>query len=184
MDPISISACACAFAGAAFLREWQQRRPTRRAWFDRASARAREVGRPLCVVGDPGGGMTHFDYGYGDECVDLTGCPGAAAAGARGHRVNLSTGKISLPSDSHVVFVCYVLECVPDIEHAYRELMRVAGSRENLFVLSLRPSELATYVYPGVRWLIDSAAPNADLSYRPIERRVAVDARCERRSVR
>lgn len=125
--------------------------------------------------------MTHFDYGYGAECVDLTGCPGAERAGARGHRVDLSSGAIPLPSNSHVVFVCYVLECVPNIDHGYREVMRVAGSRENLFVLALRPDELATYVYPGVRWLIDSAAPDGDLVYRPIERRAVIDARCRNR---
>lgn len=131
--------------------EWLARKSLRRDVFAAAERRARETGRTLLVVGDPDGGLTHGDYGYGDVCVDLTGCPGAP----RGVAIDLSTGVLPLQDDSAVVFCPFVLEYVPDIDHAFGELLRVAGSAENLFIMTLKPWELATYVYPGARWMIE-----------------------------
>lgn len=149
--------------------EWNARRPLRKAYYDLALARARAVGKPLLVVGDPDGGLTHGDYGYGDLCIDMTGCPNAP----RGMRVDLCEG-IPLPTDSHVVFVCYVLEVCPDVHKAFAEVARVAGKPEDLFVLALHPSEIAAYSYPGTKWLIHSAPPNGEFHAEPIVRKQVV----------
>ena len=72
------------------------RQRDRRTTFSAAQARARELGRPLVVVGDPhAGAWTSMmpAYGCGDTCVDINGCPGCqtshtvdlAAAHATGH---------------------------------------------------------------------------------------------------
>lgn len=166
------------------LSEWSARRPMRRAYYDAAYARSRAIGKPLLVIGDPDGGVTHQDYGYGDVCADMTGCPLADKNGSRGIKVDLGEG-LPLPSDSHVVFCCYVLELVPNLEKAYQEIMRVAGGRtENVYILSLHPDEVAAYTYPGTRWAIREAphgAPNGRLVYEPIARRGVIDARVSAR---
>lgn len=165
MIPIALAATG-AIVGADLAREWRDRRPRRAAWYTAAQARARATRKPLLVVGDPDGGMTKGDYGYGDVCLDLTGCPRAP----RSIRGSIDA-PIPLPTGSHVVFVCYVLELAPDIRAAVRELRRVAGP--DLFVLALHPSEWAAYKYPGTRWLV-TAAPRGDttpIHARRIDRR-------------
>lgn len=161
------------FLGGAYI-EWAARRPRRRAHYERALARARVAGKPLLVVGDPGGGWTHGDYGYGDVCIDLTGCPDAPP-GVATAAVDLSSDRIPLADDSCVAFVCYVLEYVPDIEHAVEEIERVAGRASDTFVLALRADEIAAWMYPGCRWIVSSE--DGRISWSPIERRRLIEAR-------
>jgi hypothetical protein len=161
------------FGGA--LLEWRDRRPLRKRFYEAALERARAVGKPLMVVGDPMGGMTHADYGYGDFCIDLTGCPGAPP-GVQTAKVDLSVDRIPAADDSHVVFVCYVVECVPDIEHALSELRRVAGRAEDLIILALHPDEIAAWMYPGCRWLVE-VQRDGQVLYAPIPRRARLHDR-------
>ena len=55
------------------------RKLNRRRLFRMAKERSRETGLPLLVIGDPHNGVmsvsTGADYGCGDVCLDLTGCP-------------------------------------------------------------------------------------------------------------
>lgn len=126
------------------LHQWTARREKRTYWYNEAKKRAEETGKALVVIGDPDGGVTHGDYGYGDLCIDLTGCPNAP----KGLSIDLSKDKIPYPDNSCVVFCCYVLELVPNPELAYKEFQRVAG--KDIFVLCLTPEELSFYSYPGV----------------------------------
>lgn len=164
--------------GAGYL-EWRDRRPLRRRFYEAAQARAAATGKPLLVVGDPMGGMTHADYGYGDFCIDLTGCPGAPP-GVRTAKVDLSTDRIPAADDSHVVFVCYVVECVPNIEHALSELRRVAGRPEDLIILALHPDEIAAWMYPGCQWLVE-VRKDGSVDYAPIPRRATLNERLRAR---
>lgn len=126
------------------------RHSTRGAVFAAAAERAQRLGRPLLVVGDPDSGMhTRLlrAYGCGDICVDLNGCPACPVAMTAD-----ITKPLNLKPDSVVVFVSCVFEYVDDPEAAYRELLRVAGSRENLFIVTVQPWTLTASLYPGATW--------------------------------
>ena len=45
-----------------------------------------------------------------------------------------------------------VLEYVEDLEGALRELSRIAGSSENLFIVNVQPWTATAWLYPGARW--------------------------------
>lgn len=158
--------------------EWRRRVRARKAMFARAEQRAKETGRQLVVIGDPDGGVTHGDYGYGDVCIDLvTGCEDGPIA-----TVKLKTDiskPIPLDSDRYVVFMPYVLELVPEIEKAWAEVLRITGGPENVFMLALHPNELATYSYAfdkasargsEVCYAITSMPPDGPLVYTKLDR--------------
>ncbi len=54
--------------------------------------------------------------------------------------------------NSSVVFVSCVLEYVTDIDAALREISRIAGSADNVFVVTVQPWTLTARLYPGARW--------------------------------
>ena len=121
---------------------WLWRIRQRHSFYARAQARALELGRPLVVVGAPDRGPTPGP-GCGDVTIDIghSKCPGYIQADI--------TEQIPLPDDSAVVLVSYVLEYVADVELALAELLRVAGSSDNLFVLRVQPWTLTAFFYPG-----------------------------------
>jgi len=124
----------------------------RRRCFEAAARRAYQLGRPLVVVGDPDAGAhTRLvrAYGCGDLCLDLQGCPLCRVMQA----ADLTTGPVpGVADDSAVVFVSCVLEYVSDPEAALRELQRMAGSRDNLFIVFVEPWTITASIYPGARW--------------------------------
>jgi hypothetical protein len=132
---------------------------TRRRAFDAASRRASELRRPLVVVGDPDAGAhTRLvrAYGCGDLCIDLQGCPLCRVMQA----ADLTAGPVpGVADDSAVVFVSCVLEYVSDPEAALRELHRMAGSPDNLFLVMVEPWSLTAALYPGARW---AGGPDGD----------------------
>lgn len=131
---------------------WARRRHERGAVYALARKRANLLGRPLVVVGDPYNGVT-AGYPCGDVTVDLhpSGrCPRSIASDI--------TKSLPLPTDSAVVFVACVLEYVSDVNAAMRELLRVAGSRDNLFVVRVEPWTLTAYLYPGARRTLPAAS--------------------------
>jgi len=137
-----------ALEGAAALIRFRERSVA----FQAAAERAAALGRRLVVVGDPDAGMhTRLlrAYGCGDVCVDLHGCPKCPVTII----ADITRGPIpALPDDSAVVFVACVLEYVTDLDAALRELARLAGSPDNLFVVNVQPWTLTARLYPGARW--------------------------------
>ena len=125
---------------------------SRRRLFEAAARRAYELGRPLVVVGDPDAGAhTRLvrAYGCGDLCLDLQGCPMCQVMQA----ADLTAGPVpGIADDSAVVFVSCVLEYVSDPEAALRELQRMSGARENLFIVFVEAWTLTAALYPGARW--------------------------------
>ena len=153
--------------GAFALKRWQARRDA----FDAASRRAQLLHRPLVVVGDPDAGAhtrLYRAYGCGDLCVDLRGCPLCPVVQA----ADISAGPVpGLADNSAVVFVSCVLEYVEDAPAAARELLRIAGAPENLFLVSVQPWTLTASLYPGARWTVIQRDYELTLTAIPAEQK-------------
>lgn len=123
---------------------WLRRQFHRASTFELAQRKARELGRPLCVIGAPDAGPT-AGYPCGDITIDIapSSCPGYLRADI--------TQRTRLPSDSCVVFVSCVLEYVNDVEAAKREILRIAGDRSRVFMTCVEPWTLTAYLYPGAK---------------------------------
>lgn len=134
------------------------RRRKRRSLYAQALSHARLVQKPLLVVGDPDTGfVTRFfgrDYGCGDVCTDLTGCP-RCPVGLKG---SLEEVLARLPAQSHVIVVEYTLEYVPRLPEAVRELERVAVPG-GLYVGYLEAGSLTSRFWFGGQWVVESAPP-------------------------
>ncbi len=147
---------AAAVEGAAALIRHRER-----TWaFEAAADRAAALGRRLVVIGDPDAGMhTRLTraYGCGDVCVDLNGCPKCPVTVI----ADITRGPLpEIADDSAVVFVSCVLEYVTDLDAALREVARMAGAPDNVFIVTVQPWTLTARLYPGARWRgkVDSAA--------------------------
>lgn len=142
----------------------------RSAAFKSASERAATLGRKLVVVGDPDAGMhTRLlrAYGCGDVCVDLNGCPKCPVTVV----ADITAGPVAdVPDDSAVVFVSCVLEYVGDLDAALREIARIAGSPDNVFVVNVQPWTLTARLYPGARWrgTVSSSDGVQTVAMRPV----------------
>lgn len=123
----------------------------RKRLYAAAEKRATALGRPLVVVGDPDAGMhTRILRAYqcGDICVDLNGCPACPVQ----YVVDLTKQKVpNLADDSAVVFVSCVLEYVADPEPVLKELLRIAGGPDNLYIVTVQPWTMTATLYPGAR---------------------------------
>lgn len=134
--------------------------------FAQARARAKSLGRPLVVVGDPdGGAQTRLlrAYDCGDVTIDLAGapaCPRPIAADI--------TQRVPVLSDSAVVYESMVLEYVDDPQAAWAELLRMAGSPANLYTARVDPYTLTSVLYPGAKWAIEVSADGTSITATPI----------------
>jgi len=119
--------------------------------FRTAAERADALGRRLIVIGDPDAGFhTRLmrAYGCGDVCVDMNGCPRCPVT-----VVADITKKIpGVDDDSAVVFISCVLEYVVDLNAALTEILRIAGSNDNVFLVFVQPWTLTARLYPGAHW--------------------------------
>lgn len=129
--------------------------------FRLAAQKAKLLGRKLVVVGNPDGGMqTRLlrAYGCGDVCVDIVGCsacPDSVTA-------DITQGPIAaIPNDTAVVFVSCVFEYVSDPFAAWNEVVRMAGTADNVFMVNVQPWTLTSVFYPGARWAIHGQPPKA-----------------------
>lgn len=125
-----------------------------------AQERAAELGRPLVVIGDPDGG-THTRmmraYDCGDVCLDLNGCDACPVQ----YAVDITKGPIpEVPDDSAVVYVSCVLEYVHDFEAAWREILRMAGTPENVFLVQVQSRTMTSVLYPGAKWILNPVKAN------------------------
>lgn len=120
----------------------------RKDLFAKAERRAKELGRPLVVIGAPTTGLVTRvgpqAYGCGDVCVDLVGCAGCPRS-----IVADITQPVPLDDDSAVVFCSCVLEYVSNPELAKREILRIAGDLANVYVAGVGTRTLTAYLYPG-----------------------------------
>jgi hypothetical protein len=130
-----------------------QRHADRTRLYEQAEARSEATGRPLLVIGDPDAGA-HTSlaraYGCGDECVDLNGCPACPV----NYSADITKPIQEISSDSRVVFVSCVLEYVNNFDAAWDEIMRIAGSTDNVFVASVQPYSFTAALYPNANWTL------------------------------
>jgi hypothetical protein len=142
----------------------------RRAAFELAVQRAAALDRRLVVIGDPDAGMhTRLmrAYGCGDVCVDMNGCPKCPMTIV----ADITKGPIpDVLDNSAVVFVSCVLEYVTDVDAALREIARIAGSADNVFVVTVQPWTLTARLYPGARWrgTVSSGSGTQAVSMTPV----------------
>ena len=122
---------------------WNQWR--RRAYYEQAVQRARAIGRPLIVIGDPKKGMSSsllgVMHGAGDVCIDLDPVSDEC------YRADATAYLRTLQSDSAVIYTSCVLEYVPAIDDLIGELNRVSGGPLNLFVVNLQWWTPSAYLY-------------------------------------
>lgn len=138
---------ALAYEGGMALSRFRQRRTV----YDLAKARAKAVGRPLVVIGDPDAGLhTRIVRAYdcGDLCVDLGGCPRCSES------LVADVHRLPFASDSAVVYVSCVLEYVENAPLAMSEVQRVAGSADNLFLVCVQPLSMTSVLYPSAKWSV------------------------------
>jgi hypothetical protein len=126
------------------------RQRDRQNYFKSAEKRAKELKRPLLVYGDPYNGNgskiynTFMDtYGCGDETVDLTGAPKCK----NGIKMDILSHLKTKKSDSAVIFISCVLEYVDEIDEIISEIKRVAGSLDNVFIVTVNRHTLSAYFY-------------------------------------
>jgi len=117
--------------------KWKARGQEREQMHETAKYRANELGRPIVIIGD--GGI---------------------------HPSKIHDKTMGTTDDSCVVFCCHCLEKTPDIESAWKEISRIAGSPSNIFVSHIKGG-LASLA-PDVKWNIELAPPlSPKLSYKP-----------------
>lgn len=126
----------------------------RKALYRMAAERAKATGKTLVVVGDPDGGAhTRLARAYdcGDICVDLNGCSECPVAVA----ADITQGPIEQIADgSAVVFVSCVLEYVSDFQAAWAEVLRMAGTVDDVFLVEVQPWTLTGAMYPGAKQVL------------------------------
>ncbi len=114
--------------------------------FALAKQRAKALGLPLLVIGDPYNGIMSIvsgpDYECGDVCLDLTGCEQCPIR-IKG-RLEDKIPNINL--NEYVVFISCVLEYVDDLPliHTYLSHM----NPNNLFIVNVEWYALTAYIYP------------------------------------
>jgi len=125
---------------------------TRTRLFMEAARRARSLQRTLVVIGDPDAGLStrlRRAYDCGDVCVDANGCPMCPVVQV----ADITAGPIpGIAANSVVVFVSCVLEYVGDLPAALREIQRIAGDLENIYIVTVQPWTLTASLYPGAQW--------------------------------
>lgn len=135
--------------------------------YRQAVARAVAERRPLLVVGDPDAGL-HTKiiraYGCGDLCLDLLGCPRCPVSVA----ADLTkSSALLIPDNSAVIFCSCVLEYVSDPHMAWQECLRIAGTSENIFLVTIDPGTAASVIFPtGTKWNLQRNGSQIDV--RPI----------------
>ena len=118
--------------------------------FTQAKLRAYNLNKPLLVYGDPyyGFGSRFFNifmdgYKCGDETVDLTGSPKCK----NGIKSDILDHLKTKETNSQVIFISCVLEYIKPIDQVIIELKRVAGSLDNIFVVTVDKQSLSAYYY-------------------------------------
>ena len=138
----------------------------RSSYYQKALARSREVNLPLIVIGDPKKGMScslfGAPYGYGDVCIDID--PLETFEPHRVIKVDATDYLKTQPTGSAVIFISCVLEYVDRIDELIKELYRVAGTPQNLFVVHVKWYSPTAYIYrfqgDCAKNVITSAPPN------------------------
>lgn len=125
------------------------RRYRRNREYKNAMKQAKLTGKKLLVVGDPDNGLANSilgaDYGYGDECLDITGCPNAPPD-VVSYKGKLEDILPLLNLKERVLFISHVLEQVDDIDKIIKILNKM--DKKDLFILTVSQYTLEAWWYP------------------------------------
>jgi len=126
-----------------------RRRYDRSKMYQKALSRSRATGKKLLVIGDPDNGFVNRffgpDYEYGDECMDITGCP-KAPPGTIVYKGRIEELLPQMDLSDRVIFISCVLEQVDDIDAVIGILNDV--DRRDLFILNVNPYAIEAWWYP------------------------------------
>jgi hypothetical protein len=142
---LGLSGVAVAETAATWTR-WEHRRRL----FQAADERARQQGRPLLVVLPRKEGWFNRSmrlYEYGARYTDIF-------RGRKSPVIYADTlaGGVPARGDSAVLYVACVLEYVTDLRRSMDEIMRIAGDRENIYIVTVQPWTLTAALHPSARW--------------------------------
>jgi hypothetical protein len=125
---------------------WSQRMYYRHNYFKLAKNRALEMGKPLMVIGNPDSGYSNKiwgrSYDHGDVTLDLKVTGDYKVA----HEGDLHDTLPTYNDDSHIIFISYTLEYIPNLERILPHIFRVAGSTKNIFVVTAQRTSLWAYL--------------------------------------
>ena len=142
------------------------RKMERKNVFREAHERTRESGKKLLVIGNPDGGamntMSGRDYGCGDVCTDLTGCPSCPVS----IKGDIREVVKEMGSGEWVVFCSCTLEYIDgDITELVQDLVRISGG--DLFIVGVGKWSIIGYLYYGRILTGESGARRVMLEYPP-----------------
>jgi hypothetical protein len=148
-------------------------------YYKLATARALATDKPLIVIGCPHNGLgSKFHgpaYGSGNFVIDISGCTKGICKDVM-ERDIVDSLKV-FEDNSCVIFVSCVLEYVENIVDAIKEIKRVAGSPDNIFIVTVGTSSWVSYYYSFnncgkhedvTRRVFLSAPPNGDFKYQDL----------------
>ena len=122
------------------------RKIKRRKLYKQAQERALLTGKKLLVIGDPYNGIasktTGCDYGCGDLCLDLTGCPNCP----KSIKGRLEDNIKELELEKYVVYISCVLEYVDDLPLIMDYLDKM--NQDDLFVVNVEWYSFMAWFYP------------------------------------
>jgi hypothetical protein len=110
------------------------------------------------VIGDPHNGMASTFFGWfgqqayptGDIMIDIYPCQKClATSNSRIMGGDMVTMLQKMETDKYVIYISNVLEYIPHIKEAIKEVDRVAGSRYNTFIYHVQSNCVTAYLYPG-----------------------------------
>jgi hypothetical protein len=135
-----------------------ERQRTRKKYYERSLALSKKTGKPLMIIGDPNNGCGSKTlgqtYGCGDICIDITGCPGCPN-GVKGYLEDILP---TIPDNSYVIFVSYVLEYVNNVDLVYSNLQRISGG--DLYIAFVQPNDYFAHTfYRGAKRRIIQVCP-------------------------
>jgi len=128
--------------------------------YKKAVERSHVTNKKLLVIGDPDNGFMNKyfgqDYGCGDICLDLTGCPNYK----NGIKGDIYEVLKDMETNSYVIFISCVLEYVESdkLDNIYKHLLRVSGN--DLCIVSVGSYSFESYFYIGRYFTNESDAKN------------------------
>ena len=126
------------------------RQRQRYQYYQLAERRSKAIGKKLLVVGDPYAGhgtrlysLFMKNYKCGDITIDLTGAPKCE----NNYKTDILTFLQKQPTNSLVIYISCVLEYVDEMDEVIKEIYRVSGTANNIFIVTVNKYTLSSLFY-------------------------------------
>lgn len=118
----------------------------RSKYYNLALTQSKKTNKPLLVIGNPSSGPSNkvfgANYGCGTMCIDIKGCTNCPNQEA----IDIYNYLKKQPANSMTIFISYVLEYVSNIDETIKEIYRVAGSIDNIFIIHAHPWCITSHI--------------------------------------